>query len=154
MKILFTLIPIILALFDQQVYFTATFTSPSLTVGGGTVVFNKVLMNTGGGYNPTTGVFTAPRRGLYVFLVQTFTNGKGDANWDLHVNGQIVLRGESLTQAHTSNEYVYPVTLQTGDKVSVYSRNPLNIWGTNHSFFGGWLIKALPTENFQYVRPN
>ncbi|PVD21572.1 hypothetical protein C0Q70_17370 [Pomacea canaliculata] len=131
-----------IALLDQIVYFMATFAAPSLTVGGGTVVFNKVLMNTGSAYNPTTGVFTAPRRGLYVFLVQTFTNGKGNPNWDLYVNGQMVLRSESMSVSSTSNEYVYPLTLQTGDKVSVYSRNPLSSWGTIHSFFGGWLIRA------------
>ncbi|XP_025091119.1 cerebellin-3-like isoform X2 [Pomacea canaliculata] len=132
-----------IALLDQRVFFTATLHSHLLTVGAGPLVFNHVLMNTGGGYSPTTGVFTAPCRGLYVFLVQMFTRGNGHANWDLYVNGHMVLRGESRTHDNASNEYMYPVTLQAGDRVWVYSRNSVYIYGTNHSFFGGWLIKAL-----------
>ncbi|PVD32652.1 hypothetical protein C0Q70_08097 [Pomacea canaliculata] len=132
-----------IALLDQRVFFTATLHSRLLTVGAGPLVFNHVLMNTGGGYSPTTGVFTAPCRGLYVFLVQMFTSGHGHAKWDLYVNGHMVMSGESHTHDNTSNEYMYPVTLQAGDRVSVYSRNSLHIYGIHHSFFGGWMSKAL-----------
>lgn len=132
------------ALLEQQAYFKATFNSGTPKVEPGTVVFDKVLENIGYGYSSATGVFTAGIKGLYFFMVQSFTNGAGDANWDLTVNGQMVLRAESTTQGSTSNEYVYPVVLKVGDKVSVSSRSSIDVWGINHSFFAGYLARAIP----------
>ena len=46
------------------------FSDTAVPVWSGTkkVVFEKVVSNLGNGYNNNTGVFTAPRKGVYVFL--------------------------------------------------------------------------------------
>ncbi|XP_025113738.1 uncharacterized protein LOC112575859 isoform X6 [Pomacea canaliculata] len=127
---------------DQHIYFMTTFNASNLRLEPGPVVFDLVVTNTGDAYNAATGVFTAPRHGVYVFSAQSFSQSSTDANWDLYVNDQLVLRSRFVTTTDTSHNYVVPVTLEAGGQVYVKNFNVLNIYGTNHSFFSGWLIKA------------
>ena len=55
--------------YSQKVAFTAGIHSPGNTGKGRTLVFPVVLNNEGGGYNPSSGVFVAPKDGQYVFFV-------------------------------------------------------------------------------------
>ena len=48
--------------------FTATVTQITTSQSGQTLVFPHIITNVGGGYNENTGVFTAPRDGVYVFF--------------------------------------------------------------------------------------
>ena len=54
----------------------------------GRVVFETVDLNKGNGYNVTTGVFTAPAAGLYVFDWTTLTQHGKHAYTSLVVNGK------------------------------------------------------------------
>ncbi|XP_062587600.1 uncharacterized protein LOC134249247, partial [Saccostrea cucullata] len=49
--------------------FTAGVTSSNKTWRSGVMVFDKVIFSIRSGYNPSTGVFTAPIEGNYVFYV-------------------------------------------------------------------------------------
>ncbi|XP_061193473.1 uncharacterized protein LOC133201698 [Saccostrea echinata] len=73
---------------SKRVAFTAGVTSRSSSWNSGILVFNKVINNVGGGYNPNTGIFTAPVEGDYLFYVsiQSYSN-----NDDIHVD--IVFNG-------------------------------------------------------------
>lgn len=53
-----------------HIVFSAMLGSSHLTVSvGQTLVFPTVLSNEGGGYDPSTGTFTAPVNGTYIFSV-------------------------------------------------------------------------------------
>ncbi|XP_067883676.1 EMILIN-1-A-like [Heterodontus francisci] len=49
--------------FVERVSFSAALTSPQLSPG--TILFDKVLVNEGSHYNPSTGIFTVPYNGRY-----------------------------------------------------------------------------------------
>ncbi|XP_078323733.1 uncharacterized protein LOC111103252 [Crassostrea virginica] len=107
---------------STRIGFTAGVTSSSSSWSSGTLVFPKVITNIGNGYNPSDGVFTAPRAGVYVF----FVNVQGYSNQMIYVD--IVLNGATKvrTSAYTVNtdyEDAGPnlavLSLQTGDRVWV-----------------------------------
>lgn len=52
------------------------------------IVFETVDLNEGLGYNPSTGIFTAPSGGVYVFFWRILTLKGRDAYTSLVVNGQ------------------------------------------------------------------
>ncbi|XP_062603945.1 probable protein phosphatase DDB_G0282105 [Saccostrea cucullata] len=52
----------------KKVVFTAGVSSASSSWNSGTLVFDRVMYSIGGGYDSSTGVFTAPDSGHYVFF--------------------------------------------------------------------------------------
>ncbi|XP_062571329.1 nuclease SbcCD subunit C-like [Saccostrea cucullata] len=108
---------------STKVAFTAGITSFDSSWRGSTLVFPKIIFNTGGGYNPTTGMFTAPVDGHYVFIVSVQSYNIKDIRVDIVLNGESKVR----TMAHDVGDYDYYETgvnllvlrLNQGDKVWV-----------------------------------
>ena len=107
---------------STRIAFTVAVASGSTTWSSGTLVFPKVITNVGNGYNPSDGVFTAPRAGLYVF----FVNVQSYSNKIIYV--EIVLNGATKvrTMAYSTGSDLYDagpnlavLSLQTGDRVWV-----------------------------------
>ena len=61
----------VLLIFQTRPAFQATLTSGNIgpNYALGAIKFNDVSLNIGGAYNPSTGKFTAPVEGLYLFSV-------------------------------------------------------------------------------------
>ncbi|XP_062597116.1 uncharacterized protein LOC134258578 [Saccostrea cucullata] len=88
---------------------------------GQTVIFRQVIYQVGGGYNPTTGIFTAPKAGLYLifctnvaayhetFWTKIMINGSGKAGVMAYLNGSVTV------YLSASNFVVHQ--LQVGDRV-------------------------------------
>lgn len=55
--------------------------------GDQTIIFDKVFTNVGQGYNSHTGIFTAPRRGLYVFHLAAMSRAGTSKYLDLVKDG-------------------------------------------------------------------
>ena len=65
----------------------------------GTIVWNKVRHNTGNAYNTSTGIFTAPVAGQYIFMTNFFSQGGNYSVADILINGSSRVRGEMDTNS-------------------------------------------------------
>nr|XP_021509474.1 EMILIN-2 isoform X1 [Meriones unguiculatus] len=78
------------------VSFSAGLTQKPFPSDGGVVLFNKVLVNDGGVYNPNTGIFTAPYDGRYL-ITATLTPER-----DAYVEAVLSVSNASVAQLHTA----------------------------------------------------
>nr|XP_008977815.3 EMILIN-2 [Callithrix jacchus] len=78
------------------VSFSAGLTQKPFPSNGGVVLFNKVLVNDGDVYNPSTGVFTAPYDGRY--LITAILTPERDA----YVEAVLSVANTSVAQLHTA----------------------------------------------------
>ncbi|KAG8005978.1 Complement C1q-like protein 4 [Nibea albiflora] len=85
----------ILAQVNAKVAFSATLTQSSgvftgpATSSKKNLIFNRVLTNVGGAYNHKTGIFTAPKKGVYHFSYMTF-------GYSCYTSGAILLKNGHL----------------------------------------------------------
>nr|XP_022292399.1 uncharacterized protein LOC111103413 [Crassostrea virginica] len=113
----------IIANVSTRIAFTAGVTSFSVTWSSGTLVFPKVITNVGSGYNPSDGVFTAPRAGVYVFFVNVQSYNRFSIYVDIVLNGATKVR--TMANSYGGNDYfdagpnLAVLSLQTGDRVWV-----------------------------------
>ncbi|XP_078310878.1 uncharacterized protein LOC144618539 [Crassostrea virginica] len=94
---------------DTPVAFTAGMTSNSDTWQGDVLVFPHVITNKGQGYSSSSGKFTAPRDGTYVFTVTAVSYS------DNYLNLVIVHDGVSKVRTYSHNSARY----QTGTNLVV-----------------------------------
>ncbi|XP_061184876.1 uncharacterized protein LOC133192886 [Saccostrea echinata] len=99
---------------------------------GDTVKFPQVIYQVGGGYNPTTGVFTAPKAGLYL-IFGTSVAGYHETFWTkIMINGSAkpgvmaYLNGSVTVYLSASNLVVHQ--LQVGDKVWIQVRKGSHLY--------------------------
>uniref|UniRef100_A0A8D1CBP1 EMILIN-2 n=1 Tax=Sus scrofa TaxID=9823 RepID=A0A8D1CBP1_PIG len=78
------------------VSFSAGLTQKPFPSDGGVVLFNKVLVNDGDVYDPSTGVFTAPYEGRYL-ITATLTPER-----DAYVEAVLSVSNASVAQLHTA----------------------------------------------------
>ncbi|BFZ00760.1 hypothetical protein BsWGS_03798 [Bradybaena similaris] len=76
---------------NGTVAFTACYDGNRELQNGERLVLNKVLFNQGGGYDNNTGIFTAPRGGIYQFQIHGLT-AKNSSFWiKLYHNNEYVI---------------------------------------------------------------
>ncbi len=112
------------------------------------IPFDRVLMNEGGGLNGSSGVFRAPKPGIYRFLFH------GVKAWDHSAPLHILLRvnGVNVGNAyahHYENVGFLPVgvhsvvKLKTGDEVILFKVGEGGLYDddTPDTHFSGWLVE-------------
>ncbi|CAC5378298.1 C1QL [Mytilus coruscus] len=106
--------------------------------------FDSVKTNIGGGYDPLTGVFIAPKDGTYQFTGVIYSNGQGaDIEAQMNKNHELLLRGYSSGASHAESQVMSGVvTLKTGDHIFIQHRGAAvdNARGDSHSSFSGFMI--------------
>ncbi|XP_062376319.1 uncharacterized protein LOC134064418 [Sardina pilchardus] len=109
------------------------------------LVYRHIFTNVGNAYNPNTGVFTAPVRGVYNFVL--FVYGEGHASTptrvSLHKNGdQVVLAESRHTSGNGEASNGASLLLEVGDVV--YVKLWHNSWVrdsyNHHTTFSGHLL--------------
>uniref|UniRef100_A0A8W8I9T9 C1q domain-containing protein n=1 Tax=Magallana gigas TaxID=29159 RepID=A0A8W8I9T9_MAGGI len=111
------------------------------------VIFDHVITNVGGGYDNTTGVFTVPTPGLYVFSWTIETYGQR-TEAVLLVNGvqQALSRADQASSYYDTTTSFAVLKLSLGDevKVKVTKGNAL----AKHTLFSGWKINKTEDAAF------
>ncbi|CAL1582882.1 unnamed protein product [Knipowitschia caucasica] len=110
-----------------------------------TLVYKHVVANIGNAYNPQTGIFTAPVRGVYHFHVHIFElfGGSHYAIVSLVKNGtKMVTAWEVHSSGHGSSSNSMSVLLEAGDEVYVVLWRSARIFDdTDHrNTFSGHLL--------------
>ncbi|XP_052776748.1 heavy metal-binding protein HIP-like [Mya arenaria] len=113
-----------------------------------TIVFKTVVTNEGGAYDGTTGVFTAPVNGTYVFYSNIMTKEGTSIETSLKVNdiNKLYLYSGGPTGFYGPGSNMAVLNLNSGDKVKMVKHGP---WGSepfyihvNWSTFSGFLLNT------------
>ncbi|XP_048781202.2 uncharacterized protein LOC125683784 [Ostrea edulis] len=100
--------------------FTVGVTSSSSSWSGSTLVFPHVVYNGGNGYNPSTGIFTSPTDGTYVFFVNANVYDSNYLYLDIVLNGNSKVRSMSHNSAnYMTGTNMAVLLLNKGDRVWV-----------------------------------
>ena len=120
----------------QKVAFTAGVSSASTTWNSGALIFSKAILNVGNGFNPSTGVFTSPVAGTYVFYVSALEYSKQ------YLQVDIVLNSVSKVKLVGDNEAAY----QTGTNMVVLNLQKVDsVWVKHVSGKGYWSARVPAT---------
>lgn len=107
-----------------QPSFVATKSNGNYSGGGDITSWNSVSTNVGSHFNGTTGVFTAPVAGKYIFIGTALLNNNNTAGYyylDIEVNGGAVTRDYQYVPINTYNQYRVNavLTLAANDTVNI-----------------------------------
>ena len=116
--------------------------SADITTSGNYFVLTDVRHNIGNHYNSSTGIFTAPVAGIYLFTLQCMgNNGGGRAMLGLHKNNSNVAFGSADTEEYNDCSIIVNLQLEANDTVRMYAQT--GNWYAGQSdecWFGGYLI--------------
>uniref|UniRef100_A0A6Q2YZ45 C1q domain-containing protein n=1 Tax=Esox lucius TaxID=8010 RepID=A0A6Q2YZ45_ESOLU len=110
-----------------------------------TLTYDNVITNIGTGYDPATGIFTAPIKGVYYFRFTAFERRK--SQWmalNMYHNDKIVLHNSEMNDKgnHMSLSNALFLNLEKGD--TVYLNLPkgcgIHCSAANESTFSGFLL--------------
>lgn len=122
--------------------FTAYRTSKQSLSVKNAVVFDKVWTNNGNGYNPSSGVFTAPIAGLYHFAAVVMSVEGKSLYLSLFHNSAKIASSFITDKGYKTGTFDVVLTLEKGDTVSIKSGHNQYIFsdGDKYSTFSGNLI--------------
>uniref|UniRef100_A0A8B9HFX6 C1q domain-containing protein n=1 Tax=Astyanax mexicanus TaxID=7994 RepID=A0A8B9HFX6_ASTMX len=108
------------------------------------IAYPVVITNIGGGYNPNTGIFTAPSRGVYYFrfTVMGLTNGY-NTGVNMYKNQELLTSLYSYTYGY--GKYIsggFTLQLEIGDTVHTQLPTGYMLYhqSTNSNTFSGFMI--------------
>ncbi|XP_052765921.1 multimerin-2-like [Mya arenaria] len=108
------------------------------------LVFERVVTNIGGAYNPHFGTFLAPVNGVYVFTVTLLSSPNQVAHYYLYQNNTPVVHltlYHPSSETYTSMSQTAVLSLNKGDDVSVRNLDAgTRTLGDNYSSFSGFIL--------------
>ncbi|XP_071166059.1 heavy metal-binding protein HIP-like [Mytilus edulis] len=106
------------------------------------VKFNDVKINIGGGYDSSTGIFTAPRSGIYIISCTIMASGSSEVQFQLNKNDQLYTNGYATKSGYAAQTINSLVDLRKGDKMYIKHRTGASqpVYGEHFSTFSGYLL--------------
>merc|ERR1711997_457796 len=93
----------------QEVAFSAGLSHHEYLQANTKVKYDTIFTNVGGGYDSTTGIFTCPTPGLYVFQFHALSHSTSQMWLELHHNDNAA-GGNSVILRLAKNDQVYILT--------------------------------------------
>ncbi|XP_033490154.1 uncharacterized protein LOC117261770 [Epinephelus lanceolatus] len=112
-----------------------------------TLKYSKVFTNIGNAYNPATGFFTAPVKGVYYLQFSVCSNLTGKMGVQLYKNNQRIMyndeRKEEVGLEYLTKSVV--LELMTGDEIHLVLPSDYSLYddSNNHNTFSGSLLFTL-----------
>ena len=128
----------------QPAFFASLKKHPYTLAGANAVIkFEDVRVNRGKGYDPSTGVFTAPRKGLYHISCLIFGISGNSLHYQLNKNDAAYTYGYTTKGIHTSSTISSLMEMKKGDRVFVKHNSSASekIHGGHYTTFSGYLLQ-------------
>jgi hypothetical protein len=115
----------------------------TLTGVNAVVKFEDVRVNRGQGYDPSTGVFTAPRKGLYYVSCRILGMTGRAVHYQLNKNNAFYTKGYLTKGVYTSSTISSLVEMKKGDRVFIKHTISASeqIHGAHHTTFSGYFLQ-------------
>lgn len=130
----------------HQPFFQA-YSPASATAAGANIVYGSTYANIGSHYNTSTGIFTAPIAGRYLFSASCLFNASAGSyhRLDFRVNGGIShTYGDSLENqngpSYSSGVISNILNLSANDTVQMHNGGNVTTYGSSYGHFSGILI--------------
>ncbi|XP_021340068.1 complement C1q-like protein 3 [Mizuhopecten yessoensis] len=120
------------------VAFAAALTRTVTGNSGDTVRYDKIFTNLGGGYDRNTGVFTAPKSGIYKFDFHAYDSNTDHAMWLELIKNTELLVSLAGYSSHTSAGNSVIVFVGKGERVFVQVRQDqsFTLFGQKNKVYG------------------
>ncbi|XP_060063272.1 C1q-related factor-like [Ylistrum balloti] len=121
---------------DTVIAFSAGLTNGTELHVTTNMTYDRVFVNSGNGYNNSTGVFTAPLGGTYVFMYHALSQANQQLWLDIYHNSDYIATG----YAHAKNDYASSsnsvvLTIARGDAVYIRARGDNFVYGQPDEVF-------------------
>ncbi|CAG2209494.1 C1QL [Mytilus edulis] len=121
----------------------SAYTTNSQTITSNTnIKFEKIWTNIGNGYNPSTGIFTAPRQGVYHITAVVLSHSALTLYLHLKHNNEYTAGSFVTGDGYKTGTFDVVLNLQKGDTISVGCRSSYTVYSDSDKYttFSGHLI--------------
>ncbi len=123
----------------------------SNTIPDQIIVYDDIFLNSGNSYNSSSGVFTVPRHGIYLFImsIRNLRSGTAHDVFYMRKNGANycapITDGETSTSVHVDTSCTVIMEAHPGDEVYVFATDSADsqINSSLQNYFSGMLVRGL-----------